>query len=87
MVLWGLSFMVFVFSAMVLGNNQKDGYEPGSAKQKLIEFVIAFYFPKDSIKDRVIGWYKPYTVSFVALLPLSIIFWGAVSNGYLCTPS
>ncbi len=87
MVLWGMAFFAFVFSTIVLGNNQREDYEPESRRQKIIQALLGFYFPRSAIKERVISWYKPYVTSFFMLIPLSVVFFGAVANGYLCVPS
>jgi len=77
-----LSF-TFVLSVIVLGNNQKEDWRP-TWKQELLVLFIQFYFPRDSIQERVAGWYLPYKISGILVLPFIALLVGGVHGGFLC---
>ena len=79
-----VTFFIFILSAVVLGNNQREDWKP-TKRQKLASFILHFYFPRESIKERVIGWHKPYVYSAFLAIPLLGALFFFASRGILCT--
>ena len=81
-----LLLFTFGLSVIVLGNNQKEEWS-STWKQGLISLFLGFYFPRDSIKERVAGWYLPYKISGILVLPFIALLIGGTHGGFLCEVS
>jgi len=84
--LWAIAFTTFFVSYVVLGKNIRKDYEPTKI-ESIIEIIVPFVFKRDSLQEHIIGWYTPYKISGILIIPLSLILFGGASSGILCTPS